>query len=291
MISAPGGGGQGAAVGAGDGRADPDDLSSEVPRVAWHAGVPQSSPDRVAREEPLEIRVSGVPVTVVMRTPGHDEELVTGFLLAEGIVGAATDLASVRESTVAPRPEAEGNVIEVVLAPGVEVDLARLRRNLYAASSCGVCGKASLAQVLDARPRRRPGKLAVSAALLARLPAALRAAQGGFDVTGGLHAAGLFDAGGRAIVVREDVGRHNAVDKVLGWAARSGVDPAQHILMVSGRVSFEITQKAVMAAIPVLAAVSAPSSLAIELAREAGVTLVAFVRDQRLSVYAGDLTG
>lgn len=271
-----------------------DDRYVVLPRQVWVDGAlaqPEAKDDALAREEPLELRIAGTSVAVVMRTPGHDLELARGFLLSEGIVPDATAVADVRHCTTVDSPEAEDNVLLVRLAEGVDLDLAALRRNLYASSSCGVCGKASIeaalrpsqrcARTLDrARPR-------VDAEVLYGLPGALETDQPVFARTGGLHAAGLFTAAGERLVVREDVGRHNAVDKVLGWAMAAGVELGDKLLMVSGRVSFEITQKAVVAGVPVIAAVSAPSSLAVELASRAGLTLVAFVRGRRLCVYAG----
>lgn len=241
--------------------------------------------DEIAREEPLEIRIGGVPVSVVMRTPGHDEELTLGFLATEGVVDDPRSVVSVRHCTTIEQPEAENNVVQAILAPGVEVDLQRLRRNLFASSSCGLCGKATIEQVM-VRCEPLHDDVRVEVSRLHALPALLRRSQTVFDRTGGLHAAGLFGRDGEALVVREDVGRHNAVDKVVGWALRAGMLPLRgHVLMVSGRVSYEITLKAVAAGIPIIAAVSAPSSLAIDLAQEAGLTLVAFVREQRLTVY------
>lgn len=258
----------------------------EVRRVELSEGAASSSADAVVREEPLEIRVGGVPLAVVMRTPGHDEDLAWGFLVTERIVHDAGQITSVRHCTTVEAPEAEDNVMQVTLAPEVEVDLARLRRNLYASSSCGICGKATIENAMARAPAVNEG-LQLSAEVLYGLPEALRERQDVFERTGGLHAAGLFDVTGRRVVVREDVGRHNAVDKVVGWAKRNEVGLSDLVLMVSGRVSYEIVQKALAARISVVAAVSAPSSLAVDLAREANVTLVAFVRGRRLCVYAG----
>ena len=241
--------------------------------------------DCVVREEPLEIQIGGSPLAVIMRTPGDDEDLALGLLLGEGLIESATDVASVRHCTVAATPESDGNVLRVTLRPGVEVDLAALRRNLYASSSCGMCGKATIEAALRAAPPLDDVS-AFPAEFFYPLPDRLRAAQDVFAQTGGLHAAGLFDARGRLLVVREDIGRHNAVDKVIGWAARARRLPlAGHVLLVSGRISYEIAQKALAARIPVVAAVSAPSSLAIELAESAGLTLVGFLRQRRLNVY------
>jgi FdhD protein len=270
---------------------DDDERIVACERGAWidgQAAVPEL--DLIAREEPLEIRVNQVALAVVMRTPGNDEELVRGFLLSERIVEAVTDIASLRHCDKVDAPEAEDNVMLVRLAPSIDIDLAALRRNLYASSSCGVCGKASIevALALPSFDARRSRDVHVSVDVLAALPERLRAEQQVFARTGGLHGAGLFASDdGRLLVVREDVGRHNAVDKVIGWAAAHGVALDRCVLMISGRVSFEIVQKALALAIPIIAAVSAPTSLAVELAREAGMTLVGFVRDGRLCVYAG----
>ncbi len=241
--------------------------------------------DRVAHEEPLEIQLGTTSLAVVMRTPGHDEELGLGFLVTERVVSRADEVEALRHCSVAPHPEAEENVLRVTLREGVEVDLERLRRNLFASSSCGICGKASIENALaTAPPLADDSRIATD--VLYGLPDRLRAAQAVFDETGGLHAAGLFDAAGRLQVAREDVGRHNAVDKVIGWAAREGRLPLSgHVLMVSGRTSFEIVQKALAARIPVVAAVSAPSSLAVRLATESGMTLVGFLRGRGLNLY------
>jgi FdhD protein len=253
-----------------------------VARVAWQGEQARHDDDEVAGEAPLEIRVAGQPLAVLMRTPGHDDELARGFLLTEGVVARPADVVSVRHCSDAP----DDDVVNVVLAEGVDVDWARLRRSTFASSSCGVCGKRTRAAALGVAP---PLVDAVEVAVetLYELPGRLRAAQAAFGLTGGLHAAGLYDAAGAALVVREDVGRHNAVDKVVGWAAAAGEALAGRVLVVSGRVSFEIVQKALAARIPVVAAVSAPTSLAVEVARERGLTLVAFLRDRRLNVYAG----
>ena len=228
--------------------------------------------DSVAVEEPLEIRIDGRPVAVTMRTPGHDEELALGFCLTEGLAPVDARLPD----------DLAANTVEVD-APGADTE--RLRRSFYTSSSCGVCGKGALEAVAVDAPRVESG-LRISAALVAGLPERLRAAQAAFAVTGGLHATGLFDAAGELVVLREDVGRHNAMDKVIGWAFRGGLLPlAQHVLCVSGRLSFELVQKAAVAGCPVLVAVGAPSSLAVELARDRGVTLCGFVRDGRVNVY------
>ena len=253
-----------------------------------HDGGQTARPDTLTVEEPLEIRVAGKPLTITMRTPGDDFDLATGFLVGEGVVRAAADIRSIRYCAGAT---ADGgntyNVLDVVLADGVAPPDASVERNFYTTSSCGLCGKASLDAVrttvtwpVDTDP------FATDPATLATMPDELRAAQRVFDRTGGLHAAGLFDAEGKLLCLREDVGRHNAVDKVVGWAARDGGLPlAGKALMVSGRASFELVQKAVMAGIPLLAAVSAPSSLAVDLAGEMGLTLVGFLRGTSMNVY------
>lgn len=269
---------------------DDDERFVASERGAWIDGRPVASEiDLLAREEPLEIRVNQVQFAVVMRTPGDDEDLVRGFLLSERIVESVDDIDDLRHCDQVDTPEAEDNVMLVRLAPSVEIDLAALRRNLYASSSCGVCGKASIevALALPSFHARRSPDVHVSADVLATLPDRLRAEQLVFARTGGLHGAGLFEPDGTLLVVREDVGRHNAVDKVIGWAATHGVALDRCVLMISGRISFEIVQKSLALAIPIIAAVSAPTSLAVELAREAGMTLVGFVRDGRLCVYAG----
>lgn len=249
--------------------------------------------DLLAGEEPLEVRVGGRSYAVTMRTPGHDVELATGFLVSEGVVTDGADVAGARYCAGSPGVPGENayNVLDVALAPGVRPPDPALAREFFTSSACGLCGKASIDAVFTRSAFDVAGDpVRVGAALLASLPDRLRAAQEVFARTGGLHAAGLFDAAtGEALVVREDVGRHNAVDKVVGWAAAAGMLPLRGtVLVVSGRASFELTQKAVMAGVPVLAAVSAPSSLAAELADSAGLTLVGFVRDPTLVVYAGE---
>ena len=241
--------------------------------------------DSAAREEPLEIQIGPMSLAVVMRTPGHDLELAMGFLLTERIIRSVADVESIRHCSRATEPASEDNVVRVTLAPGVSVDVERLRRNLYASSSCGICGKATIDQALAEAPPLNDA-LRVERRFFHELPARLRAEQTVFEETGGLHAAGLFTADGRLRAVREDVGRHNAVDKVVGWAARDGAFPlAAHVLFVSGRISYEIAQKALAARVPVVAAVSAPTSLAVELAERANLTLVAFVRGRSMNVY------
>ncbi|TCN41081.1 FdhD protein [Kribbella orskensis] len=246
-------------------------------------------PDSIAVEEPLELRVDGRPLAVTMRTPGHDVELAHGFLHTEGVIGSPDDI---RDARYCDSRDDEGqntyNVLDLGLSPGVPSPTVGVERNFYTTSSCGVCGKASL-DAVRVKTRFSPADDSVRVPLevLAGLPDALRERQQVFDRTGGLHAAGLFTAAGELLVVREDVGRHNAVDKVVGWALLDGRIPARGcILVVSGRTSFELAQKAVMAGIPVLGAVSAPSSLAVELADECGLTLAGFIRNGSLNVYA-----
>jgi FdhD protein len=254
-------------------------------------------PDMLAAEEPLEIRVNGRAVAVTMRTPGDDIDLAAGFLATEGLIGSAADIAGIRichQSGPAGAAAGDGdggpgNVAEVTLADGAVIDEDRLRRNFLTTSACGVCGKASIDAVrVRARFDVAADATAVSPAVLAGLPGALRDAQRVFASTGGLHAAGVFTAEGTLLALREDVGRHNAVDKVAGWALREGRLPlAGCVLLVSGRASFELVQKAFLAGLPVLAAVSAPSSLAAEFAEEAGMTLVGFLRGRTMNVYTG----
>ncbi len=228
--------------------------------------------DRVAVEEPLEIRVNGRAVAVTMRTPGHDEELALGFCLSEGI----------RPERARVPDDLPQNTIEVD-APGF--DAAKLARSFFTSSSCGVCGKGALEAVAVEAPHVDSG-LVIPAGLVAALPGRLRTGQGAFAATGGLHATGLFDEDGALLAVREDVGRHNAMDKVIGWAFGAGLLPlSSSILCVSGRVSFELVQKAAVAGCPILVAVGAPSSLAVDLARDRGLTVCGFVRDGRLNAY------
>ncbi|AEA25490.1 formate dehydrogenase accessory sulfurtransferase FdhD [Pseudonocardia benzenivorans] len=254
-------------------------------------GQQRRRPDALAAEEPLEIRVDGSPLSVTMRTPGHDVELAHGFLLTEGVIGSPQDLLAARYcDSVDDQGRNTYNVLDVALAPGVEPPDTSLERNFYTTSSCGVCGKASLDAVkLKSRFPPAADPVRVDYRTIVTLPDALREAQKVFSSTGGLHAAGLFTADGELLVAREDVGRHNAVDKVLGRALLDGRIPATGtVLMVSGRASFELVQKAVMAGVPMMTAVSAPSSLAVELALETGMTLVGFLRGETCNVYAGD---
>ncbi|MEU2597553.1 formate dehydrogenase accessory sulfurtransferase FdhD [Streptomyces hirsutus] len=255
-------------------------------------GVVSSRPDTLVTEEPLEIRLNGKPLAITMRTPGDDFALAVGFLVSEGVLAAASDLRNVVYCAGAT---ADGvntyNVVDVQTAPGVRIPDITLERNVYTTSSCGLCGKASLDAVRTTtrHPIADSPPLRVGPELLAGLPDRLRASQRVFDRTGGLHAAALFDEEGELLDVREDVGRHNAVDKLVGRALQGGNLPlSRTVLMVSGRASFELAQKAVMAGIPLLAAVSAPSSLAVDLAAETGLTLVGFLRGASMNVYAGE---
>ena len=249
-------------------------------------------PETLVVEEPLEIRVNGAPITVTMRSPGSDVELAQGFLLTEGIVARRDDILSVRYCRGATE-DASGfsqntyNVLDVTLAPDVPAPDVDPTRNFYTTSSCGVCGKASL-DAVRLISKHGPGDdpTTVAAATLSSLPDKLRSRQKVFATTGGLHGAALFGTDGTALVVREDIGRHNAVDKVIGWALEERRIPlGGTVLLVSGRASFELTQKAVMAGIPVLAAVSAPSSLAVDLASQSGLTLIAFLRGDSMNIY------
>jgi FdhD protein len=256
------------------------------------AGAAGHRADTLVAEEPLEIRLNGRPLAITMRTPGDDFALATGFLVSEGVVARADEVASVVYCAGATSDGSNTyNVVDVTLARGVPVPDISLERNVYTSSSCGLCGKASLDAVRTATrlPIAPTAEPRLTPALLASLPDRLRAAQAVFARTGGLHAAALFTGEGELLDVREDVGRHNAVDKLVGRALREGALPlAGRILMVSGRASFELAQKAVMAGIPVLAAVSAPSSLAVDLAAESGLTLVGFLRGESMNVYAGE---
>jgi FdhD protein len=243
-----------------------------------------ASLDDVAVEAPLELRFAGTAATVLLRTPGDDDDLVLGFLHGEGIVRSASDLVMVTRPTGLP-PAEVGNVVDVTLVPALAD--ATLDRGLYSSSSCGACGKRSVASLEVHAAPLAPGPR-VPRAVLASLPERLRAAQPVFARTGGLHACGLFTADGTLVALREDVGRHNALDKVVGWSLREGRVPLSGlVLVVSGRVSYELAQKAVVAGAPVLVAVGAPSSLAIEVARAHGLTLVGFTRPASFNVYTG----
>jgi FdhD protein len=258
-------------------------MSSRILR--WHDGQTSDLSDELAEEEPLEIRAAGRPISVTMRTPGNDSELAAGFLLSEGLIQAAGDVLGVDHLT---RNE-HGNVINVRLAPEVRVDFEKLTRHVFASSSCGLCGKATIDAIRSQFPRiRLPDQPKISAAVIASMPETMRETQSIFDRTGGLHAAGIFDENGKPLVVREDIGRHNAVDKALGYALLTGLLPLdRHVLLVSGRASFEILQKALSALLPIIASVSAPSSLAFKFAEESGQTLIGFLRGRRMNIYTG----
>jgi FdhD protein len=266
-----------------NGAPDPAIVATEMLRYQPGAR-PGLQCDKLAREEPLEIRIGGQSVAVTMRTPGHDEELAAGFLLTEGLIHRREDLVTIAHCPVAAAPE---NTLNVFLALSLKVDMTRLTRHVFASSSCGLCGKASIESVHQHFPPLK-SRLRITARILASLPERMRRAQATFDQTGGLHAAAIFDAKGKLIVLREDVGRHNAVDKVLGYGFIEGKLPFDsHALLVSGRASFEILQKALAARVPIVCAVSAPSSLAVDFARESGQTLVGFLRGKAMNVYCG----
>jgi FdhD protein len=245
--------------------------------------------DDLAVEEPLEIRVEGRPVAVTMRTPGHDEELAAGFLLTEGVIGARDDIVSIRPAAARQGGRAEANIVDVILRRPEAVDFTRLTRHVFTGSSCGLCGKATIAAVHARSPAFPPeAGPRVEAGVLTAMAASLGKAQETFRRTGGLHAAALFAPDGTLHLLREDVGRHNAVDKVLGHLLLGGtVQPSAVVLLVSGRVAFEIVQKALAARVAFIAAISAPTSLAVDFARSSGQTLVGFLRDGRMNVYAG----
>jgi len=258
-------------------------VPAEVLRCA-RGEPPQSTHDLVAQEEPLEIRVRGRSVAVTMRTPGHDWELAAGFLLTEGLIQSRDQIIEIAPCLEGETPE---NTLNVFLAPTVAVDFASLTRHVFASSSCGLCGKASIEAVHQHFPPVESNMI-VPAELLAQLPKKLRESQETFAQTGGLHAAAIFDAQGKLVVLREDVGRHNAVDKVLGSGLLDGRLPFDsHVLLVSGRASFEILQKALAGRVPIVCAISAPSSLGVEFARESNQTLIGFLRDNRMNIYSG----
>ncbi|MCY4436056.1 MAG: formate dehydrogenase accessory sulfurtransferase FdhD [Chloroflexi bacterium] len=256
----------------------------EVTRVST-AGV-ATSPDVLAREEPLEIRVNGQSIAVTMRTPGNDEELAAGFLWTERLIAHPAALLSVGHCPGKTEEERDNIVLAYVNGVGDLIE-AGWQRNFSATSSCGICGKASIDAVRQAAEPIR-SDIRVTAEVLHGLPAALRSAQDTFDRTGGLHAAGLFNAKGELVLLREDVGRHNAVDKMIGAALFRKMLPLEdHIVLVSGRAGFEIVQKCLLASVPVVAAVGAPSSLAVELAAASGMTLIGFLRDSSMNAYTG----
>jgi len=256
-------------------------LDTAVTQVSeWSGGKLRRESDCIVAEEPLEIRSGSLPLTVTMRTPGHDEELAAGFLFTEGLISSRSQITAIRCT--------ETNVLEVDLA-GVELDRERLQRNFYAASSCGICGKASIDAIRVRDIRAPSGAFRLAAVKLCEMPVKLKDAQAVFGRTGGVHAAALFDAAGELIVLREDVGRHNAVDKIAGWALLEGRLPVSgSVLLVSGRGGFEIVQKALVCGTPVVACVSAPSSLAVQLAREFNLTLIGFLRGERFVIYSAE---
>lgn len=254
------------------------EASQTISLTYCHPGGPTEIRDQVAVEEPLEIRLDGHPVAVVMRTPGHDEDLAAGFLVTEGIISKVSQLRKIE-----PRPDE--NRVLLFLQDDVAVDLGRLTRHFFTGSSCGLCGRATLDAIFTESPPIHQRFEIFDAAFLAA-PEKLRFAQSTFDTTGGLHAAGLFSETGELLAVREDIGRHNATDKVIGHALHHGLDLERSFLLVSGRVSFEIMQKALAARIPAVAGISAPSSLAVDFATASGQTLVGFLRPPTFNRYA-----
>lgn len=264
--------------------ANPERQPSRPVRIRrFSAGTWETRQDVVASEEPLEIRVEGRSVAVVMRTPGQDEELAAGFLVSEGVVKHSRDLLEVSQCPVTA--DSKGNVVDVLLG-GAVVNWDSLTRHVFSASSCGLCGKTSLDSVFQQFPHVT-ADWQVDAAFISRLPTRLSAAQTTFQATGGLHACAVFDLEGNLVVSREDVGRHNALDKALGWALLHNKLPlSEHVLLLSGRVSFEMMQKALAAGIPIVAAISAPSSLAVQFADRSGQTLAGFVRGDTLNLYS-----
>ena len=254
--------------------------------IQWEDGEVMRVEDYLAAEEPVEMRAGRYSLGVTLRTPGDDEELVAGFLFSEGIISRREDLVSLQ---MPGEKSSEKNLVRVTLAGNVRLARNSAARRFSAGSACGVCGKASITQLRRRGLRHAEAASPFDPEVLSELPSKLRAAQAVFGRTGGLHAAALFGPFGELLVLREDIGRHNAVDKVIGWAFLSGRLPlSDHILLVSGRGGFEIVQKSISAGIPLLASVSAPSSLAVQLARELGLTLVGFLRGQRFVIYSGE---
>jgi FdhD protein len=257
----------------------------EVSLTRCSQGVTHAAKDLVASEEPLEIRIRGHGIAITMRTPGHDAELAAGFLISEGLLHKKSDVIEIAHCQTGEN-SAAGNIINVFVPPAVKLDLEKLTRHVFASSSCGLCGKASIESVHQHFPPVK-SNLQLNSDTLCQLPDRLRKGQETFSQTGGLHGSAIFNSNGDLIVLREDVGRHNAVDKVVGWAFLNDTLPLnQHILMVSGRASFEIMQKALSANIPIVAAISAPSSLAVEFALESNQTLVGFLRDNSFNIYS-----
>ena len=263
--------------------------SADLTQVSeWDDGKLRRREDYLAAEEPLEIRIGENPLSVTMRTPGHDLELAAGFLFTEGLVQRRQQIVRLAMETQGEAAD-RGNTVQAELAPDAAPDFDKMRRHFFAASSCGICGKASIDSVRSRTLQPLTSDLQLDAEVLVGLPGKLRASQAVFGRTGGLHAAALFSAAGELLVLREDIGRHNAVDKVIGWALLENRLPLGNaILMVSGRGGFEIVQKAIVAGLPAVASVSAPSSLAVQLARELRLTLIGFLRGRRFVVYAGE---
>jgi FdhD protein len=258
----------------------------------WDDGELRRKNDYLATEEPLEIRVGDEPLSVTMRTPGNDLELAAGFLFTEGLIQQRSQLTALEnpaQESGSPDGSKNANVVQAYILSEATLDMEKMRRHFFAASSCGICGKASI-EAIRARSLVAPNPdFRLDAEILVRLPEKLRSAQDVFERTGGLHAAALFDPRGELLVLREDIGRHNAVDKVIGWALLENRVPiADSILLVSGRGGFEIIQKAIVAGLPVVASVSAPSSLAVKLARELCLTLIGFLRGRRFVIYSGE---
>lgn len=269
---------------------------SSVTILQYNLSERKEKADLLATEEPLEIRIGFGPLgdrqqkslSVTMRTPGHDFELAIGFLFTEGIIQHLDQIESVKYCEDVGKQEEKGNVVRVELKPEVTIDFEKLQRHFYTSSSCGVCGKSSIESVKVACQQLLDG-FTISASLIHQLPDKLRKAQTVFEFTGGLHAVGLFNKTGELILLREDVGRHNALDKAIGaMVLKKQVPLSEYALLVSGRASFELVQKVAVAGIPVLAAVGAPSSLAVALAKESGMTLLGFVRHERFNIYCGD---
>ncbi|MEM9018606.1 MAG: formate dehydrogenase accessory sulfurtransferase FdhD [Verrucomicrobiota bacterium] len=261
----------------------PNRFDDEVAIERFRAGEGFSEiSDHVAAEEPLEVRVNGTSVSVMMRTPGHDDELAIGFLVTEGVISNAGEVSSIEHLDDVDRTSA-GNTLEVTLASAL--DLASLTRHVFTSSSCGVCGKATIDSVFQQFPELRPPPLPDADVVLS-LPSALRHAQETFEKTGGLHASALFSRKGELLLLREDVGRHNALDKVIGRGLQDGIEFKDVILLVSGRISFELTQKALAVGIPIIAGISAPTSLAVDLAKRSGQVLIGFLREKGFNRYA-----
>jgi FdhD protein len=254
----------------------------------WDDGKLRRKDDYLAAEEPLEIRVGDDPLSVTMRTPGHDRELAAGFLFTEGLVQRREQILKL-ESAEPQDGTNRGNLIQAELAPEAAPDFVKMKRHFFAASSCGICGRASIDSIRSRLLAAPNPDFRLDAEILVRMPDALRSSQDVFQRTGGLHAAALFNPQGKLLVLREDIGRHNAVDKVIGWALLEGRMPlSDSVLLVSGRGGFEIVQKSIVAGVPVVASVSAPSSLAVQLARELRLTLIGFLRGRRFVIYAGE---